>query len=87
MADFLANIKRALVPGGDKGLSIDNWTFKVQTVMTSAILIGSAMAVTAKQFFGEPIRCDGGKVLFTYCPFRLPYKTVRYQPSDKVFKL
>ncbi len=69
MADLLGTLKRTLSPGGGK----TNWTFTMQTVMTSAILACGAMAVTARQFFGQPIQCDAGKVVKIYICITLIY--------------
>ncbi len=63
MSDLLGTFKSALVFfSGKRVLSVDSWTFKLCTVMTSSVLLCSSVAVSARQFFGEPIRCDSGKV-------------------------
>jgi len=55
-------------------VSIDNWSFKLFYKITTSILVLSSVLVTARQFFGDPIKCDAGiaegvegDVLNSYC--------------------
>ena len=41
-------------------VSIDNWSFKLFYKITTSILVLSSVLVTARQFFGDPIKCDAG---------------------------
>jgi len=64
--DLVSMFKDALV-FRNRELSIDSWTFKTFTKVTPVMMaVGSAL-VSARQFFGEPIKCDAGKV--TICVF------------------
>jgi len=54
-------------------ISIDNWVFKLFYKWSTSFLIIASISITSKQFFGEPIECDGGNsrvdkdVLEAYC--------------------
>lgn len=56
-------------------ISIDNWGFKLFYKWSTTLLVFCSVIVTARQFFGDPIKCDAGKdragveqgVLDTYC--------------------
>ncbi len=37
---------------------VDNWSFKLFTVITPSILLALATVVSLKQFLGQPIHCD-----------------------------
>ena len=45
-----------------KQVNIDNWGFKLFYKITTSLLLLSSVLVTVRQFFGEPIQCDGGSV-------------------------
>ena len=65
MAQLVAMFKESTFLGGGKGeknIVIDSWTFKLFNKATTGLLVLGSIAVTARQFFGEPIRCDAGKV-------------------------
>ncbi len=67
MAQMLTTFKEMLV-FKEKSLSIDSWTFMLFNKVTTPLLVLCSLAVSARQFFGEPIRCDtGGKVIFLFC--------------------
>lgn len=48
-------------------VSVDNWTFKCFYKVSTSLLIFSSVIVSARQFFGVPITCDGGLVRRIYC--------------------
>lgn len=62
---------------------IDSWIFQLMNKVTPAIMTIASIVVSARQFFGEPIRCDAGLVsnqgssnmrrLFEFQSFSLPY--------------
>ncbi len=61
--DQLLNVfKDASGVKGQKSLSIDSWSFKLFNTVTTPLLICCSIAVSARQFFGEPVRCDAGSV-------------------------
>ena len=39
---------------------IDSWIFQLMSKVTPGLLTIASIIVSAKQFFGEPIRCDAG---------------------------
>ena len=41
---------------------IDSWIFKLMNKLTPGMLTIASIIVSARQFFGEPIRCDAGAV-------------------------
>ena len=75
MAEFLAILKKSLWFTNEKTLVIDSWTFQLFNKVTCSLLVAGSLLVTARQFFGHPIRCDAGyaykfvrfEVLDTYC--------------------
>ena len=50
----------------EKSIHIDSLVFRLFNKVTSSILVIASLAVTARQFFGEPISCDAGKVSTYY---------------------
>ena len=55
----------------DKNICIDSLTFRLLNKVTTSILVICSIAVTARQFFGDPISCDAGKVsLFAFLHLR-----------------
>ena len=54
-------------------ISIDNWGFKLYYKWSTGLLVFCSIMVTARQFFGDPIKCDAGgsnvpkDLLETYC--------------------
>ena len=48
-------------------LTIDNVVFKLHYRVTVALLIGSSLVGVAKQYFGDPINCQVGILLFNRC--------------------
>ena len=62
MAEILGGIKNALWFTHKKAPCIDSWTFQIFNKVTSSLLVLGSIVVVARQFFGEPIRCDAGTV-------------------------
>jgi len=75
MAEILGILKKSLWFTNKKTLVIDSWSFQLFNKVTSSLLVTFSILVTAKQFFGRPIRCDAGfehnfvreEVLDSYC--------------------
>lgn len=62
MAQLIGMFKDALLFKKDKTLTVDSWTFALFNRVTTPFLVACSVAVSARQFFGEPVRCDAGKV-------------------------
>ena len=62
MAAILGSLKDALWFTHKKAPCIDSWTFQIFNKVTSSLLVLGSVIVVARQFFGEPIRCDAGTV-------------------------
>ena len=62
MAELIAIFKNALSFNEKKNIVIDSWEFKCSSQFTPFLLLLASMAVTARQFFGEPIQCDDGQI-------------------------
>lgn len=63
MAQMLAALRESFWFHGKRStLCIDSWTFRLFNKVTSALLVMASLAVTARQFFGDPILCDAGLV-------------------------
>ena len=62
MADILAVIRKALWFTEENSLVIDSTVFQLHNKVTCILFIASSILVTARQFFGHPIRCDAGYV-------------------------
>ena len=58
MAELIVMFKDALSFGDKRSIVIDSWEFKTSSQFTPALLVLASMIVTARQFFGQPIRCD-----------------------------
>ena len=58
MAELIVMFKDALSFGNKQSIVIDSWEFKTSSQFTPALLVLGSMIVTARQFFGQPIRCD-----------------------------
>ena len=66
MAAILGSLKDALWFTHKKAPCIDSWTFQIFNKVTSSLLVLGSVIVVARQFFGEPIRCDAGTVSSNY---------------------
>ena len=80
MAELIVMFKDVLSFSNKKSIVIDSWEFKTSSQFTPALLVLASMIVTARQFFGQPIRCDPSNVsnfskirLFSKCPEILSY--------------
>ncbi len=63
MAQLVAMFREAsFFKAGEKDICIDSLTFRLYNKVTSAALVLLSVAVSARQFFGDPITCDAGKV-------------------------
>ena len=62
MAAILSSLKDALWFAHNKAPCIDSWTFQIYNRVTTSLLAICSVVVVARQFFGEPIRCDAGEV-------------------------
>ena len=58
MAELIVMFKDALSFDNKRSIVIDSWEFKTSSQFTPALLVLASMIVTARQFFGQPIRCD-----------------------------
>ena len=65
MAAIIAGFKEALWFERKKTIVIDSWTFQAFNKVTAGLLVMGSVMVVARQFFGEPIRCDAGTVRTT----------------------
>ena len=64
MSGLVGGLKRALSLGGSKkDVDISNWSFKLGTIGTVAMLTVATLAASSTQYFGAPIKCDAGKVM------------------------
>lgn len=61
MAQLLTKFKEFFILK-EKSISIDSWSFQMFNIYSTAIFMFCSIVVTARQFFGEPIRCDAGSV-------------------------
>ncbi len=62
MAQLLSMFKDALL-FKESAPSIDSWTFKLFNKVTTPMMLLASVAVSARQFFGEPVQCDPGEVM------------------------
>ena len=62
MASMLGVVTKVTSSMFDTSCSVDNWTFKCFYRVTTAVMVGCSVLVTARQFFGAPIACDAGSV-------------------------
>ena len=62
MASMLGVVTKVTSSMFDTSCSVDNWTFKCFYRVTTVVMIGCSVLVTARQFFGAPIACDAGSV-------------------------
>ena len=71
MAELIVMFKDALSFGDTRSIVIDSWEFKTSSQFTPALLVLASMIVTARQFFGQPIRCDPNVSKFMKSIFEL----------------
>ena len=62
MAELVRALKDALWFRNKKNITIDSSAFKTSSQLTPALLVLGSIIVTARQFFGHPIKCDSGAV-------------------------
>ena len=58
MAELIVMLKDAMSFSNKKNIVIDSWEFKASSQFTPGLLVLASMLVTARQFFGQPIKCD-----------------------------
>jgi hypothetical protein len=73
MAELVRAFKDALWFRNKKSITIDSSAFKTSSQLTPALLVLGSLIVTARQFFGHPIKCDPGAV----CYFRNISKIIK----------
>ena len=64
MAELVRMFKDALWFRNKKAITIDSSAFKTSSQLTPAVLVLGSIVVTARQFFGHPIKCDPGAVCY-----------------------
>ena len=64
MAELVRMFKDALWFRNKKSITIDSSAFKTSSSLTPALMVLGSIIVTARQFFGHPIKCDPGAVGF-----------------------
>lgn len=65
MADILSVFKPISVLNKFRNITLDNSVFQLHSKVTVSILLVSAILVSSKQFFGEPIKCMSDKEKLT----------------------
>ena len=67
MTELIVMLKDVMSFSAKKSIVIDSWEFKISNQITPIMLILCSMIVTARQFFGHPIKCDSGhaSIVFT----------------------
>lgn len=70
MLDIFGGLRRVF---RRRMVSVDNIVFRLHWMLTSAILIASSLAVTSRQYLGDPIACirsgdsPSSRIVDTYC--------------------
>ncbi|XP_077298880.1 innexin inx2-like [Arctopsyche grandis] len=88
MADILSVYKPISMINKFRNITLDNSVFQLHSKVTVSILLVSAILVSSKQFFGEPIKCISDKEKLTdalnaYCWIHGTY-TLRNSVNPKI---
>ena len=63
MAQLITMFREALIFKGHHGKTyVDDWVFQLFNKVTPSLYVLCSIMAAARQFFGEPIKCDAGAV-------------------------